>query len=92
MVDLVMPMRRCRDERDLYWRTDTHWSPEECFLAYELICNRLGVAKDMTLLLRPVHEGSAVMDLGGRIDPMPWENVRTYAISCDRRGASLSTA
>ena len=90
MVDLVMPMRRRRDERDLYWRTDTHWAPEGCFLAYELVCDRLGVTKDMALLSRPVHEGNAVMDLGGRIDPMPWETVRTYDFLQSARRTSVN--
>lgn len=78
MLDLVTPMRRARDEQDLYWRTDTHWSPAGCFLAYELICERLGVKVDAGLLSRPFQEYSRVMDLGGHIDPMPWETVRSY--------------
>ncbi len=78
MLDLVAPMRLRRDERDLYWRTDSHWSPEGCFLAYELICERLGVKADAELLARPFEECGRVMDLGGHLDPMPWETVRSY--------------
>lgn len=78
MLDLVVPMRQRRDETDLYWRTDSHWSPEGCFLAYELICRRLGVKADAGLLSRPFEETGRVMDLGGHLDPMPWEVVRSY--------------
>lgn len=78
MLDLVAPMRRHRDEQDLYWRTDSHWSPAGCFLAYKLICERLGVTPDTDLLSRPFEENSRVMDLGGHLDPMPWETVRAY--------------
>lgn len=79
MLDLVAPMRLRRDDRDLYWRTDSHWSPEGCFLAYKLICERLGVEADAGLLSRPYEERSSIMDLGGRLDPMPWEAVRSYS-------------
>lgn len=77
-LDLVAPMRAVRDECDLYWRTDTHWAPAGCFLAYREICARLGLQPVPDLLSRPHKEYGAVMDLGARVEPMRWETIRSY--------------
>ena len=77
-VDLVAPMRAQRDVCDLYWRTDTHWTPEGCFLAYQALCERLGLTPEDDLLARPHETYGAPMDLGGRVEPLRWENVREY--------------
>lgn len=76
-VDLVAPMLGHR-ARDLYWRTDSHWRPEGCDLAYRALCGRLELAVEEDLLLRPFREYDAVMDLGGRLTPPRWEKVRKH--------------
>lgn len=77
-VDLVAPMRAVRDEVDLYWRTDTHWSAEGCLLAYDLLCRALGLQPNEELRGRPYREFGAVMDLGAKLDPVRWETIREY--------------
>jgi alginate O-acetyltransferase complex protein AlgJ len=77
-LDLVGPMRAQRESCDLYWRTDTHWSPEGCHLAYSALCERLRLVPEDGLLDRPHQTLSAPMDLGGRVEPMRWETVRRY--------------
>jgi hypothetical protein len=37
-LDLVSPMRDARDKAALYWKSDTHWTPEGCVLAYQSLC------------------------------------------------------
>jgi alginate O-acetyltransferase complex protein AlgJ len=72
-VDLVEPMRSCRDERDLYWRTDTHWTPAGCRLAYEALCARLGLPSPPDLDDRGIRQEGRLMDLGAKLDPPVWE-------------------
>lgn len=75
-VDLVAPMRAQRAEADLYWRTDTHWTPAGCRLAYEALCDALRLAPNRELAARPVAEGGRLMDLGVKLDPPVWEIIR----------------
>ena len=77
-LDLVSPMRAARDEQALYWRTDSHWSPEGCFLAYRAICKKLDLVADETLLTRPFIDEHRVMDLGGWVEPHKAETIRAY--------------
>lgn len=77
-VDLVAPMRAQRDANDLYWRTDSHWTPEGCDVAYRTLCDRLALQADEGLLARPCKKFKAVLDLGAHVAPLPWEDVREY--------------
>jgi hypothetical protein len=78
MVDLVAPMRAVRDEIDLYWRTDTHWTPQGCLLGYRRLCEALSLRPFDEPLARTFREYAAVMDLGGKLDPVGWETIREY--------------
>jgi alginate O-acetyltransferase complex protein AlgJ len=75
-VDLVAPMRACRDEVDLYWRTDTHWTHAGALLAYATLCRDLGLQKNEELDSRPYHESERLMDLGSKLHPPVYEKVR----------------
>jgi alginate O-acetyltransferase complex protein AlgJ len=77
-LDLIEPFRATRDERQLYYRTDTHWSAEGCFLGYRLLCERIGIDPDLTLLARPHQEFEGVFDLGSKMHPSVSECVRVY--------------
>lgn len=76
LVDLVAPMRRSRDAVDLYWRTDTHWTPAGCRLAYDALCAALDLAPVVDLDERRIIEGARLMDLGVKLDPPVWETIR----------------
>ena len=75
-VDLVAPMRAHRDDVDLYWRTDTHWTPVGCLLAYESLCEALGLARNEELVSRPFVDAKRPMDLGSKLEPPVWETIR----------------
>lgn len=77
-VDLVAPMRVKRDVVDLYWKTDTHWTPEGCILAYQRICEHLGVQPCENPYAAPHKAYPAQMDLGLKLDPPRWEEVKEY--------------
>lgn len=84
-VDLVGPMRAYRDETDLYWRTDTHWTPLGCLLAYETLCEALGLEQNPELVRRPFHDVKRPMDLGSKLEPPIWEKIREVAWLKDAR-------
>lgn len=62
----------------LYWKTDSHWNFQGCFCAYQLICSRLGVKPNNSLLSRPVVQGKLSMDLGSKLSPPEKEHVKFY--------------
>ena len=85
LLDLIAPFRRERDAQDLYFRTDSHWSPEGCFFAYLLLCERLGLTPDSTLLSRAFEEIDGKLDLGSKTNPVVVERVRFYDFALHAR-------
>jgi hypothetical protein len=77
-LDLIDPFRAARDDTQLYYMTDTHWNPAGCFLAYSLLCEKLGLRADATLLARPAHEVDSVLDLGLKMEPLIYEHLKLY--------------
>ena len=82
-LDLIDPFRAARDETQLYYKTDTHWTPEGCFLAYKLLCEKLGIRPELTLLTRPCREVESVLDLGLKMEPPVSEPLRLYDFTRD---------
>lgn len=77
-LDPTTYFRRIRHDYQLYWKTDSHWTPTGCFVAYQLICATLGVDQVEDLLGRPFGETEIAMDLGAKLDPPVVEKVRFY--------------
>jgi hypothetical protein len=77
-LDLIGPLRAAREKRQLYYKTDTHWTPEGCFLAYQLLCELIGLRADPTLLARPFREVESVLDLGLKMEPPMYERLQLY--------------
>ncbi|WP_457797986.1 alginate O-acetyltransferase AlgX-related protein [Methylocystis sp. S23] len=75
-IDLIALMRAHRDNVDLYWRTDTHWTPMGCLLGYETLCDALGLERNDALVERPFVDDLRLMDLGSKLDPPVYEPVR----------------
>jgi alginate O-acetyltransferase complex protein AlgJ len=77
-LDLVLPFRSRREERNLFFKTDSHWSLDGCFLAHTLVCAALGVGVAPSILERSTHEVFGVGDLGLKLDPPVPENRTAY--------------
>ncbi len=77
-LDLIDPFRAARDDIQLYYKSDTHWTPEGCFLAYELLCQKIGIDPEHNLLTRPRREVESVLDLGLKMEPPVFEPLRLY--------------
>jgi alginate O-acetyltransferase complex protein AlgJ len=82
-LDLIDPFRAARDEIQLYYKTDTHWTPEGCFVAYKLLCEKLGIRAEPSLLARPRREVESVLDLGLKMEPPVYEQLRLYDFTRD---------
>jgi alginate O-acetyltransferase complex protein AlgJ len=78
-LDLVTPFRSGRDEKNLFLKTDSHWSLDGCFLCYRLICQRLGIPVAPNLLDRTVHEMVGTGDLGLKLEPVVSERRSAFA-------------
>lgn len=89
-VDLVTPMRTAKSSTDVYWKTDTHWTPEGCHLAYTLLCDRLQLETEPHLLERPSQSYPAQLDLGWRTTPPRWETMRKYDFLQKARRVSIN--
>jgi hypothetical protein len=77
-LDLIDPLRAARDQQELYYKTDTHWRAEGCFVAYKLLCEKIGLAPDPTLLGRPYTDPQSALDLGMKMEPPITERVKFY--------------
>ncbi|WP_232630734.1 alginate O-acetyltransferase AlgX-related protein [Methylobacterium sp. Leaf118] len=88
-LDLVTAFRAARDERDLYHRTDSHWSFEGCDLAHRLICAAVG-AEPGDLSVEPDQWMERAGDLGDKFDPPVTESwpIRTLPMRAERVHAS----
>ena len=69
----------------LYWKTDTHWTFEGAYSAYEMICRRVGVEPLASLLSVPDFSGELVLDLGGKMDPPRREIFRSKQLPVNAR-------
>jgi alginate O-acetyltransferase complex protein AlgJ len=77
-LDLIEPFRNAPNKDQLYFRTDTHWSGEGCYLAYRLICERIGLTPDADLLSRSHRALDGILDMGNKMDPPVYEPVKFY--------------
>ncbi|MBX9934593.1 MAG: hypothetical protein K2Y56_24265 [Methylobacterium sp.] len=89
-LDLLGPMRAAREDGPpLFFRTDSHWSFDGCFLAYRLLMRACGAVVPPDLPERRRFEHERVRDLGEKLPDRPPERaslcdiprdaVRTYA-------------
>lgn len=69
------------DKYPVYWKTDKHWTAWGCFMAYQLICSRLGIPTNTDILNYPYSEEDKVLALGRFDRATPCETVRTYQLN-----------
>ena len=80
LLNVVPYLASQLDKYTVYWKTDTHWAPWGCFLAYQMLCTRLGIATNQDILNYPFSEGELAMDLGAKLDPPQSERARFYRL------------
>ncbi|HEU0148033.1 MAG TPA: hypothetical protein VFR21_14315, partial [Bradyrhizobium sp.] len=77
-LDIIPALRAARDQSQLYGKTDSHWNAEGAFVAYKLLCERIGLSPDLELLSRNHVDYHAVFDLGARMTPPLREWFKMY--------------
>lgn len=81
------------DKYPVFWKTGNHWTAWGCYMAYQLLCSRLGIPTNTDILNYPFTESEKVLGLGSTgslsvsgLGPAPSavaqaiqpENIRTY--------------
>jgi alginate O-acetyltransferase complex protein AlgJ len=76
LVPLTKYLRKQAVNHEVFHRTDTHWTVEGCFSAYQMLCSYMGIPQKTDLIMRnaPAREGS--WDLGSKLTPKRFETVR----------------
>lgn len=74
-----------KEQARLYWKTDTHWTFQGAYCAYQLICARLGKEADNEIVNRNKVTGNIAMDLGGKFKPAITEDVAFYNMQKNSR-------
>ncbi len=71
-IDVTSPLIAERDERLLFYKTDTHWTPFGALIAYRQLCKALEVEESDASDF-PCREYVATFDLGGKLNPQVQE-------------------
>lgn len=74
VVNLVPLLRQYRGDRDLFWRTDSHWNFAGAYLAYQMICGRLAAPQQPSILQSPKTDISWPFDLASKLPDWPQEH------------------
>jgi hypothetical protein len=69
----------------LYWKTDTHWTFEGAYSAYQLLCHRTETEQALEVLTVPDASGELVLDLGGKVTPPRTELFRSKQLPLNAR-------
>jgi alginate O-acetyltransferase complex protein AlgJ len=56
-------------EEKLFWKTDSHWTFEGAYVAYELLCKRFGIQPNQKLKNIDRQTVEIVLDLGSKCSP-----------------------
>jgi alginate O-acetyltransferase complex protein AlgJ len=92
--DLIIPLtdyfRRQKQRYPMFWRTDTHYTIQGCYSAYQMICAHLKIPARSDLIYRPSSKVETALDLGGKLDPVRTEQlaVGRFALDTDRTYAN----
>ena len=79
-VNPLQYFEQVKAKRQLYWKTDTHWSFYGAFAAYQLLCNKLGIEPNQELVNYPRRKANVVMDLGSKMSPVKREIITNFRL------------
>jgi len=69
VVDLLPAMLEAKNDRMLYWKTDTHWTFAGACAAHKVLCDALEAIVPEQLYERPEQEATLTLDLGSKLIP-----------------------
>lgn len=75
-INLLPYFNKIKNNFQLYYKTDTHWTFEGCYAAYQIICAHLKIEPNKTLTLIPSTYANALLDLGSKASPPIRERIK----------------
>lgn len=82
-LDILEPLRSAKALAPVYYKTDTHWDYYGCNIAYDAVCQRLGVIPRAELKSRPYGDNNMALDLGSKLTPPIKEDARFFRVLKD---------
>ncbi len=74
LVDPMAEFAASKNERMLYWKTDTHWTYWGACAAHAALCKSLDAVPPADLWDRPIHSVDLALDLGSKLSPQVRED------------------
>lgn len=68
-VDVIPFFRSQKINYQLYWKTDTHWTPYGAISAYQLLCHQLRASQFAQLPNLGRRKATLALDLGNKLSP-----------------------
>lgn len=67
----VLPFfeQRASKGAKLYWKTDSHWTFEGAYSAYQVYCHVVGATANVEILTAPTSSAELLLDLGRKVAP-----------------------
>jgi alginate O-acetyltransferase complex protein AlgJ len=69
IIDPLPALLSHKEERLLYWKTDTHWTYWGACCAYQVLCSAIGAKSLDNVWDRPIHYLELTLDLGSKLSP-----------------------
>nr|WP_294525626.1 hypothetical protein [uncultured Rhodopila sp.] len=69
IVDPLPALMNFKNDRLVYWKTDTHWTYWGACAAHKALCHAIGATPPADLGNRPIHFVNLALDLGSKLSP-----------------------
>lgn len=85
ILDVETPLLRAKRQEQVYFKTDSHWNYNGCYVAYNAICNSLNIAPRTGLKDRPFSNVLLSLDLGSKFNPPILEEAKFHSVIYNSR-------
>jgi hypothetical protein len=77
-LDAEAVLRTAKQESEVYWKTDTHWTQCGTLAVYSALCAKFGVTPRVILKDANAIRQKRLMDLGNKLSPPVYETITLY--------------
>ncbi|UFZ01817.1 hypothetical protein LQG66_21130 [Bradyrhizobium ontarionense] len=90
IVPLTAYLRKQARTYNIFHKTDTHWTIEGAYSAYQMLCSYMDVPQNAELIIRPAPSIQGSWDLGSKLIPHRTETIRfgRFGIGASRTNAN----
>ena len=68
LVDLKPALLDAKNDHQVFWKSDTHWTHYGAYAGYTAICKRIGIMALPQILGLPINEAEITLDLGSKLN------------------------